>query len=92
MGDSGLTHKVGTFSSCADDLHTGGILQAVYTRDSPATWSVSLYCIGQRSQVYGSLLEELPEGHGYTIDDETTFHPQTNGQSEKTIHVLKDML
>ena len=39
-------------------------------RDSPATWSVNLYCIGQRSQVYGSLLEELPEGHGYAIDDE----------------------
>ena len=52
-----------------DDLHTRGILQAVYTRDSPATWSASLYCIGQRSQVYGSLLEELPKGHGNVIDD-----------------------
>ena len=45
-------------------------MQAVYTRDSPATWSVSLYCIGQRSQVYGSLLEELPEGHGYVVDNQ----------------------
>ena len=51
-------------------IHTRGILQAVYTRDSPATWSASLYRIGQRSQVYGSLLEELPKGHGYIVDDE----------------------
>ena len=28
------------------------------------------HCIGQRSQVYSSLLEELPEGHGYAVDDE----------------------
>ena len=55
------------------DLHTRGILQAVYTRDSLATWSSSLYCVGQRSQVYGSLLEEFSEGHGDTVDDEHCF-------------------
>ena len=70
MGDSGPTHYVGTFSSCADDLHTIGILQAVYIRDSLTTWSASLYCIEQRSQVYDPLLEKLLEGHGYAVDDE----------------------
>ena len=39
-------------------------------RDSPATWSASLYCIGQRSQVYDSLLVELLKGHGYVVDNE----------------------
>ena len=33
MGDSGPAHEVGTFSSRADDLHTGGILPVVYLRD-----------------------------------------------------------
>ena len=70
MGDSELTHKVGTFLICADDLHIARILQAIYTSDSPATWSASLYCIRQRSQVYGSLLEELPEGHWNAVDNE----------------------
>ena len=70
MGDSGPTHQANAFFGCAFDLHTGGILQAVYMRESPVTWSVSLYCIGQRSQVYGSLLEELLEGHGYAVNDE----------------------
>ena len=53
-----------------DDLHIGGILTDVYTSDSLTTWSASLYCIGYRSQVYDSLLEELPDGHGYGVDNE----------------------
>ena len=32
MGDSGPAHKVGTFSSRADDLHIGEILSIVYSR------------------------------------------------------------
>ena len=43
----------------------------VYIREIvPATWSVSLYRIGQRSQVYGTLLEEFPKVYGDTVDDE----------------------
>ena len=73
MGDSGPTHLVDTFSSGADDLHTRGILQAIYTIDNQTTWSPNLYCFRQRSQVYGSLLEEFPEGHEDTVDDEHCF-------------------
>ena len=43
VGNSGLVHQVDTFSSSADDLHTGGILQVIYSGDCPATWSASLY-------------------------------------------------
>ena len=46
MGDSGSTHEVGTFSSRADDLHIGEILLVVYSRDSPATWSISIDSVG----------------------------------------------
>ena len=28
-----------------------------------------LYCIGQGSQVYDTLLEDFPKGHGDTVDD-----------------------
>ena len=34
------------------------------------TWSTSLYCIGQGSQIYDTLLEEFPKGHGDTVADE----------------------
>ena len=37
LGDSRPAHEVGTFSSRADDLHTGEILPVVYSRDSPST-------------------------------------------------------
>ena len=41
----------------------------------------------------GTLLEEFPEGHGDTMDDEHRFfYPQTDGQLERTIQVLEDML
>ena len=70
MGDCGPAHEVGTFSSHADDLHYGGILQIIRARDYPVTWSVSLHNIRTGSQVYGAFLEELFEGHGDTVADE----------------------
>ena len=53
-----------------DDLNTTGILSVVYLRDCSTTWSTSVYSIRQRSQVYDTLLEEFPKGHGDTVDDE----------------------
>ena len=73
MGYSGLTHQVDTFYDRADYLHTGGILQVVYTGDSMVAWSSNLHSIGSGSSVYGSVLEELPEGHGDTTVDEYRF-------------------
>ena len=73
MGYSGPTHQVGTFSGRADDLHTGGIMPVVYTGDSTVAWSSGLHSIGSRSSVYGSVLEEFPEGHGDEAFDEYHF-------------------
>ena len=70
MSYSGPTHQVGTFSGRVDDLHTGGILQVVYTGDRMVAWSSSLHSIRSGSSVYGSVLEEFPEGHGDTAVDE----------------------
>ena len=42
---SGPAHKVDTFSSRANDLHTGGILLVVYPRDRPDTWSASIHSV-----------------------------------------------
>ena len=55
-------------------------------RDSPATWSSCLYCIEQRSQVYGSLLEKLPESHGYVVDNEYCIS-STEGWSVEEDHI-----
>ena len=46
MGDSRPAHEVGTFPSRADDLHIGGIMPVVYSRDHPATWSTNILSVG----------------------------------------------
>ena len=75
MGDSGPLPEVGTFFSCVDNLHTGGLLPVVYPRDFPATWSANVHSFGHRYQIYGTLLKELPKGHGDTVDDEHRLSP-----------------
>ena len=50
MGDSGLAHEVGTFSSHADDLHIGEILPVVYLIDCSTAWSASIHSVGQRPE------------------------------------------
>ena len=92
MGDRGPTHQVGTLSGCANDLHSGGILQIIYTRDRPVTWSTSLYRIGPGSQVSNLFLGEFPVSHRDTMVISTAFHLYTDGQSERSIQTLEDML
>ena len=75
MGDSGQPHKVGTFSSRADDLPIIEILSVVYSRYSPATWSTSIHSVGYRPEAYSALLEEFPKGYGHTADHEYGFPP-----------------
>ena len=92
MGDSRPAHEVDTFSSRADDLYIEGVLPVLYPRDRPATWSASIHSVGQRPEIYNVLLEELPKAMGMWLMMSTTFHLHTDGQSERTIHVLEDML
>ncbi|GJZ01702.1 putative reverse transcriptase domain-containing protein [Tanacetum coccineum] len=37
-------------------------------------------------------LKEIVSRHGVRLDMSTTYHPETNGQSERTIQTLEDML
>ena len=86
MGDSGPAHEVGTFSSCADDLHTRGFLPVVHQRDRPGTWSASIHSVRQRPKVYDALLEELPKGYGDTVEIEYSL-PATDRRSVGEDHI-----
>ena len=85
VGDSVPAYKVNTLSSCADDLHSGGILQVIRTRDCPVTWSTSVHSIRSGSQVYGSFLEEFLVSHGDIVDDKHNFS-SPDGQSIREDH------
>ena len=86
MGDSGSAYQVGILFACADELHVGGILQVVYTRDCPITWSASLYSIRPGSQVYDSFLGEFQPSHWNIVDDEHCFS-SSNGQLVREDHL-----
>ena len=81
-GDSRPAHEVGTFSSRADDLHTGGILSIIHSRDRSAA---STHSVGQGPEVYSALLEEFPKGYGDTADQEYSL-PPTDRWSDKDDH------
>ena len=92
MGDSGPAHEVGTFSSRADDLHIGEIMPVVHLRDSPAT-GVSISIVLDRDPRFTThFWKSFQKVMGTRLTMNTTFHPQTDGQSERTIQVLEDML
>ncbi|GJR36699.1 putative reverse transcriptase domain-containing protein [Tanacetum coccineum] len=42
--------------------------------------------------IYVTFLEVVPEALGTRLDMSTAYHPQTDGQSERTIQTLEDML
>ena len=50
-------------------------MPVVYLRDCLATWSTSVHSIGQRSQVYNTLLKEFPESLWDTVNDEHCLSP-----------------
>ena len=82
MGDSRPALEVSTFSSCSDDLHTGGILPVVHQKDRPATWSASIHNVGQRPEVYDALLDEFSKVYGDTVGHEYSL-PPTDRRSVK---------
>ena len=54
---------------------------------------VTLYIISDRgTQFTSKFLKTLHAELGTTLDLSTAFHPQSDGQSERTIQVLEDML
>ena len=92
MGDSGPAHEVGTFSSRADDLHIGGILPVVHSRDSPATWSTISILSDRDPRFTTHFWKSFQKAMGIRLTMSTAFHPQTDCQSKRTIQVLEDML
>ena len=95
MGDSGPTHEVGTFSSRTDDLHIGEILAfcRLYIREIVRLHGVPVSIVSDRDPRFTAhFWKSFQKAMGTRLTMSTAFHPQTNGQSERTIQVLEDML
>nr|GEZ87050.1 reverse transcriptase domain-containing protein [Tanacetum cinerariifolium] len=63
-----------------------------YTMET-LTNGVPIFIISDRDSHFTSIFwQSMQSALGTQLDMSTTYHPQTNGQSERTIHILKDML
>ncbi|CAA7042310.1 unnamed protein product [Microthlaspi erraticum] len=56
------------------------------------TWSAGEHCVGSGSEIHINLLASFSESVGHQGASEYAYHPQTDGQSERTIQTLEDML
>ena len=92
MGDSGPAHKVGTFSSRANDLLLGEILP-LYIREIVRLHGVPVSIVSDRNPRFTAYFwKSFQKAMGTRLTMSTAFHTQTDGQSERTIQVLEDML
>ena len=65
----------------------------VYICEIVRLHEVPISIVSDRDPKLQHTLEEFPEGHGDAVDDEHRFfYPHTDGQLERTIQVLEDML
>ena len=92
MGDSGPAHKVGTFSSLADDL-TLERFYRLYIREIVRLHGVPVSIVSDRDLRFTThFWKSFQKAMDTRLTMSTAFHPQTDSQSERTIQVLEDML
>nr|GFB38758.1 putative reverse transcriptase domain-containing protein [Tanacetum cinerariifolium] len=64
-----------------------------YLKEVVSTHGVPVLIISNRDSIFTShFRKSLNKALGTQLDMSTAYHPQTDGQSEKTIQTLKDML
>ena len=92
MGDSGPAHEVGTFFCRVDDLRLGEILPVIHSRDVRLHEVLVSIVSDRDSRFMAHFWKSFQKAMGTRLTMSTAFHPQTDGQSERTIQVLEDML
>ena len=68
-------------------------LAKLYVKNIVCLHGVPISIVSDRDSVFTSRFwQKLQEAMGTRLDFSTAFHPQTDGQSERTIQTLEDML
>ena len=67
-------------------------MQGVHSRDCLVTWSFSSIVSDQDPRFVAHFWKSFHRAMGTQLMMSTAFHPQTDGQLERTIQVLEDML
>ena len=92
MGDSGPAHEVSTFSNRVDDLTLEEFCR-LYIREIVRLHGVLVSIMSDRDPRFmAHFWKSFQKAMGTQLTMSTVFHPQTYGQSERTIQILEDML
>ena len=92
MGDSGPTHEVGTFLVVRMTF-TLEKFYRLYIREIVWLYEVPVSIVSDRDPRFTAhFWKSFQKVMGTRLIMSTTFHPQTDGQSKRTIQVLEEML
>ena len=92
MGDSGPAHEVGTFLAVRMTLALERFCR-LYIREIVRLHGVPVSIVSDRDPRFTThFWKSFQKAMGTRLTMSTAFHLQTDGQSERTIQILEDML
>ena len=83
---------MGTFFAYKGNLFDGNVSKTQYRRGGDPSWYTIVHCVRPRQSFHIAVWRSLQRKMGSQVKLSTTYHPQTDGQSERTIQTLEDML
>ena len=92
MGYSRPPHKVSSLHPIQTGAVNGVMSREVSAGGGSTAWCASQHHVRQRYQISISLLEKSSKSLGTRLKFSTAYHLQTDGQSERRIQILEDML
>lgn len=90
MGNYGSTDKIHTLSAHQKGYTTGQTCKSI--REVILHGILMTIVSNRDTEFVSKLWNNLHQTLGAILNFNTTFHPQTNGQSERTIHISEDVL
>jgi hypothetical protein len=92
LGSGGPLNQVSPLHTCQDQLQQCSIGRIVHVSDRLSSWCAKEDCVRQRNAVHLSFLAAIARSLGHTSNFSSAYHPQTDGQTERTNQILEDML
>jgi hypothetical protein len=92
MGYNGSLNKGCTFHPSKDNLFWSSACGVVHVKDHVFTWSPKKIMSDRGSQFTSKFWEKLHESMDTKLNFSSTYHPQTDGQTERTNQILEDIL
>jgi len=92
MGYSRPPHEISSLHPIQTGAVNKVISREVSAGDGSTAWCANQHRVRQRYQISISLLKKSSRDPGTRLKFSTAYHLQTDGQSERTIQILVDML